>query len=62
MFLAIQTLGHLGQVLQWPAYADYRDMDEILIVGEKKTYELIDRMVDARYKAISVITADRRDG
>jgi hypothetical protein len=47
MFLAIQTLGHLGQVLQWPAYADYRDVDEVLMAGEKKTYELIDKMINA---------------
>ena len=47
MFMAIQTLGHLGQILQWPAYADYRDVDEVLIAGEKKTYELIDKMIRA---------------
>jgi len=47
MFMAIQTLGHLGQILQWPAYADYGDVDEILMVGEKKTYELIDKMIQA---------------
>jgi hexosaminidase len=45
MFLAIQTLGHLGQVLQWPAYANYRDVDEVLIAGEKQTYKLIEKMI-----------------
>jgi hypothetical protein len=47
VFMAIQTLGHLGQVLQWPAYADYRDVDEVLMVGEKQTYKLIERMIGA---------------
>jgi hexosaminidase len=47
MFLAIQTLGHLGQVLQWPAYANYRDVDEVLIAGEKPTYQLIEKMIAA---------------
>jgi hexosaminidase len=47
MFLAIQTLGHLGQVLQWPAYASFRDLDEVLIADEKNTYELIEKMVTA---------------
>jgi hexosaminidase len=47
MFLSIQTLGHLGQVLQWPAYAHLRDVDEVLLVDDKKTYELIEKMVAA---------------
>jgi hypothetical protein len=47
MFLAIQTLGHLGQILQWPAYAEYRDVEEVLIAGEEKTYELIEKMIVA---------------
>ena len=47
MFLSIQTLGHLGQILQWPAYAGSRDVEEVLIAGEKKTYELIEKMIAA---------------
>ena len=47
MFLAIQTLGHLGQVLQWPTYANYRDVDEVLIAGDEPTYKLIERMIAA---------------
>ena len=47
MFLSIQTLGHLGQVLQWPAYANRRDVDEVLIAEEEQTYELIDKMIAA---------------
>jgi hypothetical protein len=33
--------------LQWPAYAKYRDVDEVLIAGEKPTYDLIDKMIRA---------------
>ncbi len=47
MFLSIQTLGHLGQVLQWPAYAGCRDVEEVLIAEEPKTYELIEKMIAA---------------
>ena len=47
MFLSIQTLGHLGQILQWPAYGGSRDVEEVLIADEKKTYELIEKMIAA---------------
>ena len=47
MFLSIQTLGHLGQILQWPAYAGYRDVEEVLLAGEKQTYQLIEKMIAA---------------
>lgn len=42
----IQTLGHLEQILQWPAYADLIDVRGVLLVGEEKTYALIARMLD----------------
>lgn len=48
MVPCIQTLGHLKQVLQWKkAYADVTDTDDVLLVGEEKTYELIGRIIDA---------------
>lgn len=47
MFPCIQALAHLEQILQWPAYADYRDTDNILIAEEEKTYALIKRMITA---------------
>jgi hypothetical protein len=47
MFLCIQTLGHLGQVLQWPAYAPLRDLKEVLLVEDRKTYALIEKMIAA---------------
>jgi hypothetical protein len=43
----IQTLGHLEQMLRWPAYADVTDFQSVLLVGEEKTYRLIAKMLDA---------------
>ena len=43
----IQTLAHLAQVLQWPAYAEYQDTDHVLIADEEKTYALIEKMIKA---------------
>ncbi len=47
MFPCIQALAHLEQVLQWPAYAEYRDTDDVLLAGEEKTYALLDKMIAA---------------
>lgn len=40
----IQTLGHLNQIFHWEEYSSVHDIDDILLVGEEKTYELIDDM------------------
>jgi len=45
MIPCIQTLGHLEQILQWPAYHAVRDTSSVLLVGEKKTYELVEKMI-----------------
>lgn len=37
----IQTLAHLECVLRWNEYEDVRDIDNILLVDEPKTYDLI---------------------
>ncbi len=44
----LQTLGHLEQILKWPAYSNVKDTDRELLVGEPATYELIGKMI-ARY-------------
>ncbi len=41
----IQTLGHCEKFLRHAAYADLRDTDRILLIGEEKTYQLIDKMI-----------------
>ncbi|CAO3600655.1 unnamed protein product [Absidia cylindrospora] len=43
----IQTLGHLGQVLQWPNYTHLRDNSEVLLAGSEATYEFIEKMISA---------------
>ena len=47
----IQTLGHCEQFLRHPAYADLRDTDRVMLVGEEKTYALIDKMI-AHWKEV----------
>lgn len=41
----IQTLAHLGQALRWPGIKECIDCNDILIVGEEKTYDLIEKMI-----------------
>ena len=40
----IQVLAHLNQLAQWPEYQEIFDCHDILLVGEDKVYELIDKM------------------
>ncbi|AIQ74915.1 family 20 glycosylhydrolase [Paenibacillus odorifer] len=40
----IQTLAHLGQALKWQAHAPLVDFQDILLIDDPRTYELIDRM------------------
>lgn len=41
----IQTLGHLGQVLQWPRFLPMRDTSEVLLAESSSTYEMLDKMI-----------------
>jgi hexosaminidase len=41
----IQTLGHLEQILRHPAYREVKDTARVMMVGEPKTYRLIEKMV-----------------
>ncbi|ORZ02623.1 glycoside hydrolase superfamily [Syncephalastrum racemosum] len=43
----IQTLGHLGQILQWPHYAYLRDNSEVLLAESEATYEFIEKIIKA---------------
>jgi len=47
MMPCIQTLGHLEQILQWPAYSDYRDVPGVVLAEEERTYALLEKMIDA---------------
>lgn len=43
----LQTLAHLVDVLKWDRYHSFRDDEDTLLVGDPRTYELVDRMIDA---------------
>jgi N-acetyl-beta-hexosaminidase len=43
----IQTLAHLSQLLKWNFAKDMADTEDILLVGQEKTYEFIEEMVKA---------------
>ncbi|WP_158606609.1 beta-N-acetylhexosaminidase [Paenibacillus ginsengarvi] len=47
MIPCIQTLSHLKDVLKWEAFADIRDDEETMLVGEEKTYAFIEQMIVA---------------
>lgn len=47
MFPCIQTLAHLAQILQWPAYARRCDTDNVLLAEDADTYTLIEKMIAA---------------
>jgi len=47
----IQTLGHLEKVLRHAAYHAVKDTSRVLLVGEKKTYELVEKMLK-RWRAV----------
>lgn len=41
----IQVLAHLEGALRWNSFSEIKDIDNILLVGEEKTYHLIDCML-----------------
>jgi len=47
MVPCIQTLAHLGQVLKWEPFAELRDVQDILLVGDERSYQLVDDMIAA---------------
>lgn len=49
----IQTLAHMNQALRWDAFSDCLDVNDILLVGDEKTYELIEAMIKSCRKSFS---------
>lgn len=43
----IQTLGHMGQTLQWQQYAHLRDNTEVLLPESEATYEFIEKLIQS---------------
>jgi hypothetical protein len=41
----VQTLGHLGQMLQWPRYLHLRDTSEVLLADCAETYAMLAKMI-----------------
>lgn len=52
----IQTLAHLTNLVKIPHYSDIVDIDDVLLVDEPKTYELIEKM----FRAISSYFTTRK--
>ena len=40
----IQTLAHVGGIFRWKEFTEVHDCNDILLVGEEKTYQLIEAM------------------
>lgn len=49
----IQTLAHMNQALRWDAFSEFLDINDILLVGEEKTYKFIEAMIKACRKSFS---------
>lgn len=47
----VQTLAHLNAAFRWREYEKIRDCDDILLIDDARTYELIDRMFASLAKA-----------
>ncbi|MBP0990237.1 MAG: beta-N-acetylhexosaminidase [Oscillospiraceae bacterium] len=46
----IQTLAHMNAAVRWPKYSELTDIHDILLVGDDRTYELIDHMFSSLRK------------
>lgn len=56
MVPCIQTLAHLTAPLRWKAFGEIKDIKDILLCGEPKTYEFIEAMI----KTYSEVFTSRR--
>jgi hypothetical protein len=52
MIPCIETLGHLEEPLRWRDYADIRNTRATLLVGEEKTYALLEKIIAFWAKSI----------
>lgn len=41
----IQTLAHMNAAVRWPVYAAITDIDDILLAGADRTYQLVENMI-----------------
>ena len=54
----IQTLAHIEGIFRWRDYAPVHDIDDILMYGEERTYELIDAMFDTLSECFTTRTVN----
>ena len=40
----IQTLAHTGSLFRWGKYRDIHDINDIMLIGEEKTYAFLDKL------------------
>jgi len=52
----IQTLAHLNAIFRWSEYKKVQDIDDILLIEDERTYQLIENM----FKTLSQTIASRR--
>lgn len=45
---AVQTLGHLGQMLQWGRFGSMRDTHEVLLARSEEVYAFIEKVRPSR--------------
>lgn len=53
MIASIQALGHVEPVLRWPAYDHVKDTNDVLLVDEPATYELLQKILTFWSEALS---------
>lgn len=41
----VQTLAHLNQIMRYQRYDEIRDTEDILLAGDERTYQLLDRLL-----------------
>lgn len=41
----IQTLAHLATALRWPDFNGYKDNDDVLLVGDERTYKFVEAAI-----------------
>ncbi|MBR6738030.1 MAG: beta-N-acetylhexosaminidase [Clostridia bacterium] len=49
----VQTLAHLNGIFKWHVYSDVKDTQDILLVDEEKTYNLIEKIISTARECFS---------
>ena len=49
----VQTLAHLNQIFRWSEYQEIKDIDDILLIDNEKTHELIENIIKTTRECFS---------